>query len=376
MAEIDHTNNSIQRELRDCSLAAWGLEENVYAAGMVPSKSSKRSTGTYWKYDKRYFMSTQVQTRTAGSATPTAKYEAATATYSIGQKHLGVPITNEEIVDASDELDPFRDASTFLGNNFLVDYELDFANTFVVDDAWGYQAVGQAGAAAGHINGDPTELIAGTPAQFQQFDVAASDPLAILLKAIRTIQLETGLRPNKLMIPRLVMDSLRDNPNVVQWSASLDGITGGDEITKAIVAQHLGLKMDGIHVIEMPYQAISSISPANRAVQDHNFGQHLTPTFGVMEWVLEKSCLLMYTAPAFNKYSKTSSVCFKWDGLTNSLQNSDRSLSSGSGIDTPNLLIRSRYDAVNFTHYVEGYFAYENAIVAPNLGFYLKDCIA
>jgi hypothetical protein len=126
----------------------------------------------------------------------------------------------------------------------------------------------------------------------------------------------------------------------------------------------------------MPYQDISSIATANRDVQNANFGVALTPTFGTMKWALEKACLLMFSAPSFSKYSKTSSVCMKWDGLTNSFMGKDSALKMAGGIDTPNLLIRSRYEDKNFTHYVEGYFAYSNEVVAPNLGFYLKDCIA
>lgn len=377
MAEIDHTNNFIQQELRDTSLASWELESNVYAAGLIPSKSSKHSYGIYWKYDKRYFLSTQVQTRTPGTVTPIAKYEATTATYSIPQKHLGVAVTNEEIVEASDILDPLRDAAMFLGNNFVVDYELDFANAFVADDVWSFQAQGQAGATTAFIDGDSTVAIGGGGAAvFQHFNQAASDPLNILLVAIRTIQLDTGIRPNRLLIPRLVLDALRDNPNVIQWTGALDGIQGGDEITKAILAQHLGIAMDMIHVVEMPFQGIASIATAARDTQNHNFGEKLTPTFDTMKWVLEKSVLLMYSAPSFNKYSKTSSVCLKWDGLMREMGMSDSKLRMAGGMDTPNLMIRSRYDEVNFTHYVEGYFAYKNEIVAPNLGFYLKDCIA
>lgn len=377
MAIIDHTNNNIQQELRDSSLAPWELESNVYAAGLIPNKSSKLSFGTYWKYDKRYFLSTQVQTRTPGSVTPVAKYEATTATYSIPQKHLGVAVTNEEITEASDELEPLMDAAMFLGNNFMVDYELDFANVFVADDVWSFQAVGQAGATTAYIDGNVTIAVAGPGnGVFQQFNQASSDPLNILLAAIRVVQLDSGIRPNVLLIPRLVLDALRDNPNVIQWTGALDGIQGGDEITKMILAQHLGLMKDNIHIVEMPYQAISAITPSNRDAQNHNFGQSLVPTFGNMSWVLEKSCLLMYSAKAYSKYSKTSAACFKWDGLIKGMTGVDPSLNMAGGIDTPNLHLRSRWDEINFTHYVEGYFAYLNKIVAPTLGFYLKNCIA
>ena len=387
MAEINWTNNHIQQEIRDTSVAAWELNSNLYASGIIPSKSSKRSTGLYWEYDKAYFMSTQVATRQPGTVAPVAKYAASTATYNIPQKHLSVAVTNEEIVEASDALEPMNDASSFLGNNFVVDYEIDFANSFLADDVWEFQATGQAGATTLPIDGDVTLPIGATGAGvFRQFDQGAageSDPILILKQAIRTMQKQTGLRPNKLLIPRLVFDALEDNEQVKQWASLTIGITGGDDQTKAILQKNMGSGVGGtpidIQIVEMSYQNITSIAYANRDVQNMNFGQTSTPTFGDMEWVLEKSCLLMHSGGSFNKFSRTAAACMKWDGLTDTMAGSDPALARGSvggGIDSTNLLIRARYVKENFTSYVDGYFAYDNNVISPQLGFYLKSCIA
>jgi hypothetical protein len=388
MPVIDHTNNNILQEIRDTSLAAWELKSNTYAANLIPSKSSKLATGLYWRYDKQYFMSTQVAARAVGSVPPVAKYAADTATFTIPSKHLSVAVTTDEIVEASDSLSPLLDAAAFLGNNFVVDYELDFANTYLVDDVWGFQAEGKAAVTSTGggevILGDKLEPIGGTnPAQFLQFNDASSDPIKIFLEAIRTIQLDTGIRPNKLLIPREVMDKIRDNDNVNQWAANTLSINGGESQVKAILSQHLEISTDNIVVVEMAYQDIASIALANRDTQNHSFGQTSTPTFATdgalgngMKWVLEKSCLLMYNESSFSKYARTAAACFKHDGLTAALSGADSALSMAGGIDTPNLMIRSRFDEVNFTHYIDGYFAYNNEIVAPNLGFYFKNCIA
>lgn len=392
MPVIDHTNNNILQELRDTSLSAWELKANTYASGIVPSKSSKLSTGLYWRYDKQYFMSTQVAARQAGSVPPVAKYAADTATFQIPSKHLSVAVTTDEIVEASDTLAPLNDAALFLGNNFVVDYELDFANNFLVDDVWGFQAEGVgtivstpvAGSNQVAIVGDVTEVIGGTnPAQFLQFDDPSSDPINIFLEAIRTIQLDTGLRPNKLMIPRQVMDKIRDNDQVNQYAANTLGINGGESQVKTILSQHLEISTENIVVVEMVYQKIDSINLTDRDVQNHNFGQSSVPTFATdgllgngMNWMVEKACLLMYNEMSFSKYARTAAACFKWDGLTNALAGENPALNMAGGIDTPNLMIRSRYDEINFTHYIDGYFAYDNEIVTPNLGFYFKNAIS
>lgn len=389
MPAIDHTNNNILQEIRDTTLAAWELKANTYAAGLIPTKSSKLNTGLYWRYDKQFFMSSQVASRTAGSVPPVAKYAADNATYLIGSKHLSVAVTVDEIVEASDSLSPLLDAAGFLGNNFVVDYELDFANSYLVDDVWGFQAEGVAtvtstGGGGEYILGDKTEIIGGTnPAQFLQFQLSTSDPINIMLEAIRTIQLNSGIRPNKLLIPREVMDKIRDNDNVNQWAANTLSINGGESQVKAILSQHLEIPTANIVVVEMTYQDITSIALADRDTQNHSFGQTSTPTFATdgdlgngMKWMLEKSCLLMYNEPSFNKYARTAAACFKHDGLTAGLMGSPSSLTMAGGVDTPNLMIRSRFDEVNFTHYVDGYFAYSNEIVTADLGFFFKNCVA
>jgi len=384
MPLIDHTNNNIIQEIRDTSLASWELKANTYASGIVPAKSSQLSSGLYWRYDKQYFMSTQVADRAVGSVPPVARYAADTATYEIRSKHLGIAISNEEIVEASDSLAPLMDAASFLGNNFVVDYELDFANSFLVDNVWGFQAEGQAGATTASIDGNVLANIGDVGAAvFQQFNQATSDPIKIFLTAIRTIQLDTGLRPNKLMIPREVMDQIRDNDNVNQWAANTLSINGGESQVKAILSQHLEIATSAIVVVEMVYQDIDSIAYADRDVQNHSHGQTSTPTFATdgqlsngMKWMLEKSCLLMYSEQSFSKYARTAAACFKWDGLTNSLSQGSPALSNAGGIDTPNLMFRSRYDEINFTHYIEGYFAFSNEVITPNLGFFFKNAIA
>ena len=382
MPVIDHTNNNILQEIRDTSLAAWELKANTYASGLIPSKSSMLSTGLYWRYDKAYFMSTQVAVRQAGTVAPVAKYAADTATYQIGSKHLSVAITTDEIVEASDTLSPLMDAASFLGNNFVTDYELDFANTYLVDDVWGFQAIGQAGATTKYIDGD-TKASVGTGAVFQQFDQATSDPINIILQAIRTIQLNSGIRPNKLLIPRNVMDIIRDNDNVNQWASNTLSINGGESQVKAILSQHLEIPTENIVVVEFTYQDIASIALNNRDTQQHNFGQDSTPTFAVdgdlgngMKWVMEKSILLMYNEPSFSKYARTAAAMFRWDGLTGMLSGENPALTAANGIDNPNLMFRSRYDEITYTHYIDGIFSYDNEIVAPDLGFYFKNTIA
>jgi hypothetical protein len=388
MAEINWTNNHIQQEIRDVSVAAWELNANLYAGGIIPQKSCMRSTGTYWEYDKAYFMSTQVATRQPGTVAPIAKYAASTATFQIPQKHLSVAVTNEEIVEASDSLEPMADASSFLGNNFVVDYETDFANTFFADDVWEFQAEGQTAALAtptDYIAGDATKAIGANGAgKFEQFDTgnSTSDPILVFKKAIRTMQKQTGLRPNKLLIPRLVFDALEENEQVKQWASLTIGVNGGDDQTKAILQKNMGSGVGGapieISVVEMSYQNITSIAYANRDVQNYQFGQTSTPTFGDMEWVLETSCLMMYNGTGLSRFSRTAAACMKWDGLTNTMAGSDPALARGKvngGIDSTNLLIRARYVKDNFTSYVDGFFAYDNNVISPQLGFYLKGCI-
>ena len=375
---IDHTNNNIREVIRGTALGIFDLMNNVYSSGMVPTHSSTKSTGEYWRYDKRYFMSTQVVKRSPGTVNPTAKYAAGTQLYKIDQFGLRVPVTDEEIAEAQDPLQPLADASKFLTHNFVVDYELDFNNTFLADDAWALQAVGQAGATTDPIDGNVTLPVSdASGGRFQRFDVvASSEPIRILLSSMRAMQLRTGLRPNKLIIPRLVLDALRDNDSILQWADAITSVHGGDEETVQILSVNLGLPSGAIHVVEMVYQDITDITYSTRDSQNYNFGEAGDLTFGDMEWVMEKSCLLYYTNSFMGKFSKTAAVCHKWDGLMSTISGQSGFSPANTGVDTGNLMMRSYYHKENLTHYVDGLFAYDNDIVAPELGFLLKNCIA
>ncbi len=375
---IDHTNNNIREVIRGTALGIFDLMNNVYSSGMVPTHSSPKSTGEYWRYDKRYFMSTQVVKRSPGTVNPTAKYAAGTQLYKIDQFGLRVPVTDEEIAEAQDPLQPLADASKFLTHNFVVDYELDFNNTFLADDAWALQAVGQAGATTDPIDGNVTLPVSdASGGRFQRFDVvASSEPIRILLSSMRAMQLRTGLRPNKLIIPRLVLDALRDNDSILQWADAITSVHGGDEETVQILSVNLGLPSGAIHVVEMVYQDITDITYSTRDSQNYNFGEAGDLTFGDMEWVMEKSCLLYYTNSFMGKFSKTAAVCHKWDGLMSTISGQSGFSPANTGVDTGNLMMRSYYHKENLTHYVDGLFAYDNDIVAPELGFLLKNCIA
>lgn len=384
MATIDHTNNNIREVVRGTALGVFDLMNNVYSSGMVPTHSSSKSTGEYWRYDKRYFMSTQVAKRTPGTVNPTAKYEAGTQLYKIDQFGLRVPVTDEEIAEASDPLQPLADASKFLTHNFIVDYELDFNNTYMADDAWALQAQGTTSYAGNDPLGGNVTLPVGDNLKndgsgsgvFLAFDQSGSEPLRIILSAMRAIQLRTGLRPNKLVIPRLVLDALRDNDSVQVWADAITSVHGGDEETIQILAINLGIAASDIHVVEMVYQDITDITYTDRDSQNFNFGKNGAPTFAAdMQWVMEKSCLLYYTSNFMGKFSKTAAVCHKWDGLMSTISGESGFSPANTGADTGNLMMRSYYHKENLTHYVDGLFAYDNDIVAPELGFFMKSCI-
>jgi hypothetical protein len=382
---IDHTNNNIREVVRGTALGVFDLMNNTYSSGLIPTHSSRRSTGEYWRYDKRYFLSTQVAKRTPGTVNPTAKYAAGTQLYKIDQFGLRVPITDEEIAEAQDPLQPLADATKFLTHNFIVDYELDWNNTFMDDDAWALQAQGTTSYANGDespIGGNVTQSVGSNlkndgsgSGVFLAFDQAASDPIRIFLSAMRAMQLRTGLRPNRLVIPRLVLDALRDNDAIKEWADAITSVHGGDEETLQILSVNLGLPTSAMHVVEMVYQDITDITYTDRDSQNYNFGQAGEPTFGDMEWVMEKSCLMYYNGDWMGKFTKTAAVCHKWDGLMSTISGESGFSPANTGVDTGNLMMRSYYHKENLTHYVDGLFAYDNDIVAPELGFFFKDCI-
>lgn len=398
---LNFENNNTQQTLRDVALAVWKLTPGTYNTDLTIQRPSQKNSGTYWRYDKRHFLSTQVAFRNPGEINNTAKYFADTAAYSIDQSGLRIPIFPEEHANTDDVLDPQRDATKFLMNNFIVDYEIRFMDAFVVtDDVWALQAQGQTAELSPLnivIDGDPTLNIGDSGAgAFRYFDIqpltvdaqdVGAEPLEVFKKAMNYTHKRTGVRPNRMIIPRQVLDAVGQNDNVRSWASQIQMINGSRSQTVAIIATHIDIEPENIHISDMVYQHINQINLANRDVQNAQFGKSSIVDEGGsvdfedgLRFSNPNNVVLLYKGEMMGPYSKTSIMCWKWTGFINEIASRFGSgavgaLPSGEGNDVGNLMIRAYKNEENLTEFIDGNLAYDLALVAPELGFYLKECV-
>jgi len=379
---IDHNTNAVRMQLRQTMLKAWGPDA-TYSSGIIPSFSSARKNGSYRKMIKKFYASTQVQERGVSTVPPLISYEMSDANYSITSKHLAIAVTSDEIAEALDPLKPIRDASEVLAKNFAVKTEVDFTDAFYKTGVWKYEAKG---VVTDNVTFDETQLGSATKPTFTQFDSVNQDadftgtkPQDVILDAIDQFELQTNLAPNVILIPQKVAKALRKNIHLMDLADQLQVISGTEGLMINTLAAYTGLPASTFKIVKTAYHKVSGTTLAARSpgVIHGNLGHDLTSTIAdEASYMLDDGILMMYNEPSFNNYASTAACCFKNDGLMSQLNVDDSSLMSGHGIDSPNLMIRSYFDKTNFTHYIQGYMAYKNKVVAPTLGMYLDACIA
>jgi hypothetical protein len=358
------TNYTIE-ELVDYSVQAFdSLGKHDVPEGIIPSRSSKKDQGTFRVYDTGAFKSNLFAALGDNQVAPSATWGHSTLPYIITPSGLRDRISDRDLVNEEESLDLFKDTSLFLARNAVKNRNAAFAAAFLTPGEWTTDITGVAAPAGGDYDGiiDPVLL------QFEQFDQATSDPLAIIDALMETMQSTTELRPDTFIIPRRVMTQLKRNPQINQFGLQnpSNGIAGGQEYTVNVIAQYTGLEASRIHVIDTVINnQVATTNDATLAeLENGNTGKKIVQGAEVMEWLVEKNCLLMHVGDT-NLGLRSMSACaeFIWTGLYPSNERG-------------NFKIKTRYDQDGEFTWVEARHAFKYQIVAPALGILLVDCIA
>ena len=390
MAVIDFNNVHTQAELRDVAITAFENENDLFTKGIVPDMTSQTNTALYRIFEKEYWMSSQVKTRTEATATPKATYGTVTDTFTISQASLGHDITPERIANSSASvLDPFRDGTKFLASNFLKWHQEKFVaslmNTTAATTPWAFSATGQAlavtpGGGMDNFSAAPNDTFA--TSNFRQFDQAASDVIAILTEMMDHIEKNTGLVPNKLLIPKDVFRKIQANATVKAAVANTIGLLGGVDQTKAILSQNLGIPIENIQIVKAVHYDGATIARTDRTLVDLQNGlsgetSDLTLD-GTMDWLAKKDLLFMYSGEAMGQYTKTAASRFLWTGLTSAMKDiaDAASAPSGEGADLGNFFMHAYKSKIAMAYTIDGFISLDYKVVAPELAFILKGAIA
>ena len=362
MANHDYTNIT-REELTDYSIQAFDNKGKYDVKIPCPQINSQKHTGEYRLYDTQAFNSNMFQAIADGGLAPLATWGHSTDSYLIEVFGLRDFISDRDVVNQEEAIQLASDTSLFLARNSIkqrnkafLDVALDTANA----SAWATELTGTTGAVADVINGSN---------QFQQFNEAGAEPLAVLDKVLETMLEATGLRGDTIILPRKVMTFLKRNDEINQYGINnpTGGIAGGDEYVINIIAQYTGIEASRIHVVEAVVDK-AAITSTDSVEADHNnedFGPKLTQAAENLGFMAEKRMLVCHMGDmGVGLRSQGAMVEFLWTGLY-----------SGNG-ERGNFKIKTDYNANREGMYLEARQAFLFKVTAPKLGVLLKDVIA
>jgi len=311
--------------LTNASVAYIQSADNFIATKVFPIVPVDKQSNLYFKYTKEDWFRDDARLRADGSEAATSGYGLSTDNYYADVFAVKKAVGDQTMANFDNPLDPMRDAAKFTSQLLLNRLENQFVSDYITTGVWGTDYTG--------VSGTPT----GT--QFKQWsDLANSDPIQDIELAKAQIMSTTGFEPNKLVLGYDVYRVLRNHPDIIDRVK----YTGRDVPDTQYLAQLFGL---------------DEILVAKAVKNTANEGQT-----GSFSFSFGKAALLVYSAPSPSLLTPSAGYSFQWRGV-----------SEGLGLTVGTKQYRLEQNAAT---YVESQIAFDNKVVAADLGAYFASAVA
>jgi hypothetical protein len=317
----------IDRALTNVSVAYMQSEDVFIAAKVFPIVPVQKQSDTYFIYKKEDFFRDEAAERANGTESAGGDYELEQAPpYFCRIYAFHKDVTEQERVNADDPLKPDQDSTEFVSHKLLLRREVKWATDYFQSGVWGTEFTG--------VDADPSA------GQTLRWNLASSDPIKVIRNAKTAMTENTGYAPNKLVLSPYVYNALCDHPLI------LDRIK---YTQKGIVTKELLASLFEVDEILIPF-AIQNTQAKGKD--------------GQMSFVMGKHALLCYAAPNPGLKQPSAGYTFAWKGL------------QGAGA-YGNRIVRIPMPWLGMdTERIEGEMAFDNRVVAKDLGIFFKDIVA
>lgn len=313
----------VNRPLTDISVAYAQKAEQFVANKVFPMIPVAKQSDLYYSYSKDSWLRLEAAKRAPCTESRGASWDLSTESYFAHVFALHHDVCDQLRANQDAAIDLDRDATLYLTTQMLMQKDADFAARFMVGASW-------------PGNTDTATNLGGL------WTASTADPISQLRKAQTDVQRVTGFRPNVAVLGREAWDALQDNVNVlnrIQFNQL--GI-----VSKELVAA--AAELDALYVIE---------SVANSAAEGVTASVDFTGGTAA-----SKSCLLVYRPARPSLLEPSAGYNFTWTGLL------------GSG--DMGFRIKSYRLERNAATRVEAEMAYDQKLVAADLGYLITACVA
>ena len=303
--------------LTNLSIAYIQNQAHFIAGQVFPTVPVEKQSDKYFVYTKGDWFRDEAQKRAPGTESAGSGYTLSTDTYSADVYAFHKDIDDQTRANSDSPLNPDRDATQFVTQRMLMRQEIDWFSTYFTTGVW----------AGG-------ETLTGT----DQWNDASSDPIDVVETGKAAILTGTGLMPNTLTVGYDVHRQLRNHPDIIDRIK----YTSGSPIGNSVIAGFFGIE-----------RYLVSMGIKNTAVEGATT---------VMANIAGKHALLTHSASTPSTLTPSAGYCFKWRGVSDGL-NKDVGITR---LRMPQL----RSDRI------EAQMAWDNKVVATDLGYFIENAVA
>jgi len=315
----------VSRPLGNISVAYQQNAANFIAARVFPQVPVAQQFNQYWKYTKGDFHRTEAKVRPPGTETPGSGWTVDLDTYAAIVHGVHKDIDDQIRANADSVFNLEREATNFVTNQLLLKRDLDWITAYFATGIW----------TGGDVDGVPGAPGAG---QFQQWDQAGSTPIEDITNAGIAVMEGTGYTPNRLVLSPYVYNVLRNHETI------LDRIkyTQRGMVTAELLAS----------LFDVDQVLVANAVQDTAAEEDD----------AVLQFIAPKNALLVYAAPAPGLMQVSGGYTFTWNGLLGAV-----------GFGTR--VRRFRMEELTSDR-IEGEMAYDQKLVAADVGYFFEDAVA
>lgn len=320
----------VNAPLTNISVAYIQSQTAFVASRVFPLVPVDKQSDVYYVYTKADWFRDEAKPRAPATESAGSGYGTdGTTSYSCKVYALHKDIPDQVRNNSDSMLNPDRDATMFVTQRMLLRQEKQWAADYFTTGVWGTDMTGSAATV------DSTHCI-------QWSDAANSDPIGDVRTGILTIFKNTGFKPNKLVLGYEVFMKLIDHPDIVARVAG-----GSTTSLPAMVNEEMLARIFGLDEVVV-CGAINNTA-AEGATAAYAFVQG-------------KSALLVYSAPNPGLITPSAGYIFFWKGVSGSL---------GQAVGVK----KFRMEPLEADR-VEGQIAFDDKVVATDLGYFFTTIVA
>ncbi len=313
--------------LTNISVAYMQSSSKFMSTQAFPVVPVDKQSDLYYTYTKNDWFRDEAERRADGTESVGSGYGLSTASYRCDVWAFHKDVGDQMRANADNPIKPDTEATQFVTQRLMLRQEIQWVSDYFSAGVWGTDVTGTA---------------SGTGADFVQWnDYAASDPIEDMEEGKETILSTTGFEANTLVLGYQVFRALKNHPDIIDRIKYTTGVTG-----RTITPELLAAMFDVDRVL---------VSKAIKATNAEGETEAYAFTHG-------KSALLMHVAPNPGLMTPSAGYVFTWRGI-----------SEGLGTDIG--ITRFRMQHLRSDR-IEGQVAFDNKIVATDLGYFFATAVA